>query len=82
MTRAEWKKQILADLEDLWDHMDERQRIEGSAHALGLVHAGCRLILDGEAETLAEGLAQAVLLLTLVREACLEHEARGEAASC
>lgn len=72
-TRAEWTAMILEDVADIWRHMDEQNSAPTSAaHAVGMVKAGCRLILAGEAQTLAEGMAQAVLLLTMVREACIE----------
>ena len=79
-TRAEWTKQILADVADLWRHMDDSPVAPSSAgHASSMVKAGCREILEkGDQLVLSDALAQAALLLTMVREACIEHYAKGE----
>lgn len=79
-TRAEWTKQILEDTADLWRHMDEQPFAPSSAgHASGMVRAGCREILErGDQLVLSDALAQAVLLLTMVREACIEHDGKAE----
>lgn len=73
--RQKCSRKVLGDLAALWAHMDERQPITSAADASQMVGAGCRLILEGEAKTIGEAMAQAVLLLTLVRETMLEAAA-------
>lgn len=78
--RVGWTRDILADFADLWRHLDESPHAPRSAaHASAMVRAGCCEILEkGDQLVLSDAMAQAVLLLTMVREACLEHPEESE----
>lgn len=75
-TRAEWTEKVLVDLAALWRHMDETDSAPKSgSHARGMVDAGCRILLEaGNDLVLSDALAQATLLLCLVRETMLERQ--------
>jgi hypothetical protein len=75
-TRAERTEAILADLRDLWQHMDREHPIVSAGDAAGMARAGMQLLLGGQPgeHNLGDAMAQAVLLLTMVRETIVETE--------
>ncbi len=79
-TRAEWTAQILEHVAGLWAHMDAAQPVESAFAARRMVETSCLLLAEGEL-TLGEAMAHALLVLTMVRETCLENDQKRAEAS-
>lgn len=70
-------RRVLDDLASLWQHMDSEHPIESASEAWAMARAGLNILLEAEpgSLTLGDAMSQAVLLLVMVRETMLEHEA-------
>lgn len=78
MTRDEWTARICADFGLVLAAMDDEPSMR-AAEARRLAESGAVWLLEREpaqAKTLAEALGLAALLLVMVRETCIEDEAK------
>lgn len=81
-TRAEWTEKILADLAKAWKHVEEKEGpVTDVNEAWGMGVRSCEMIVSGEAETLGEGMAHVVLMLTWIRETAIARDEKKAAAS-
>jgi hypothetical protein len=78
VTREEWTRHLLAEVEALWTHMDEVEPLS-ARQASNVATTSARWLAERQLRDVGDLITHAVAVLTFARENALAHEEKRKA---